>query len=74
MPKSRNRKNHKQKVANRNKNMQQQAKKFQQLYNERLIEELKKQHEEYLKNSSGETENNGLVQPTDNTELQSNEA
>jgi len=74
MPKSRNRKNHKQKVANRNKNMQQQVKKFQQLYNERLIEELKKQHEEHLMNSSGDTENDGLVQPTDNTELQSNEA
>lgn len=69
MPKSRNRKNHKQKVAQRNQNMQKQAQKFQQLYNERLIEELKKQHEEYLKNSSGQTENDGLIQSTDNTEL-----
>lgn len=69
MPKSRNRKNHKQKVAQRNQSMQKQAQKFQQLYNERLIEELKKHHEEYLKNSSGETENDGLIQSTDNTEL-----
>lgn len=68
MPKSRNRKNHKQKVVQRNQNMQKQTQKFQQLYNERLIEELKKYHEEYVK-SSGETENDGLIQSTDNTEL-----
>jgi hypothetical protein len=68
MPKSRNRKNHKQKVAQRNQNVQKQTQKFQQLYNERLIEELKKYHEEYIK-SSGETENDGLIQSTDNTEL-----
>lgn len=68
MPKSRNRKNHKQKVVQRNQNMQKQTQKFQQLYNERLIEELKKYHEEYIK-SSGETENDGLIQSTDNTEL-----
>ena len=68
MPKSRNRKNHKQKVAQRNQNVQKQTQKFQQLYNERLIEELKKYHEDYIK-SSGETENDGLIQSTDNTEL-----
>jgi predicted metal-dependent hydrolase len=68
MPKSRNRKNHKQKVAQRNQNTQKQAQKFQQLYNEKLIEELKKYHEEYLK-SSGDTENDGPIQSTDNTEL-----
>ena len=68
MPKSRNRKNHKQKVVQRNQNVQKQTQKFQQLYNERLIEELKKYHEEYIK-SSGETENDGLIQSTDNTEL-----
>lgn len=68
MPVSRNRKNHKKKVAQRNKNVQQQAKKIQQIYNEKFIEHLKQMHEEYVK-SSGDTENNGLIQPTTNTEL-----
>ena len=68
MPKSRNRKNHKQKVANRNKTREQQAKNLQKVYNEKLVEHLKQMHDEYLKNS-GNTENNGLVQPTTHTEL-----
>ena len=68
MPKSRNRKNHKQKVANRNKTREQQAKNLQKVYNEKLVEHLKQMHDEYLKNS-GNTENDGLVQPTSYTEL-----
>lgn len=70
MPKSRNRKNHKQKVANRNKNREQQAKNLQKIYNETLIERLKQMHVEHV-NSSGytETDDNGFIQPTANTEL-----
>ena len=68
MPKSRNRKNHKQKVVNRNKTREQQAKNMQKIYNEKLVEHLKQMHEEYLKNS-GNTENDGLIQPTTETEL-----
>jgi predicted DNA binding CopG/RHH family protein len=68
MPVSRNRKNHKKKVAQRNQTRQQEAKKMQTLYNETLIKHLKDMHEEYVK-SSGDTENNGFVQPTTNTEL-----
>lgn len=68
MPVSRNRKNHKKKVAQRNKNREQQVKQMQKLYNDKVIEHLKQLHEEYVK-SSGETENNGPIQPTDNTEL-----
>jgi hypothetical protein len=68
MPKSRNRKNHKQKVANRNKTREQQSKNLQKVYNEKLVEHLKQMHEEYLKNS-GNTENDGLIQPTTDTEL-----
>lgn len=70
MPKSRNRKNHKQKVANRNKTREQQTKNLQKIYNEKLIEHLKQMHEEYV-NSSGntETETDGFIQPTTNTEL-----
>lgn len=70
MPKSRNRKNHKQKVANRNKTKEQQTKNLQKIYNEKLIEHLKQMHEEYVKNS-GDTETNtdGFIQPTTNTEL-----
>lgn len=68
MPVSRNRKNHKKKVAQRNKNREQQVKQMQKLYNEKMIEHLKQMHEEYVK-SSGDTENNGPIQPTDNTEL-----
>ena len=68
MPVSRNRKNHKKKVAQRNKNREQQVKQMQKLYNDKVIEHLKQMHEEYVK-SSGETENNGPIQPTVNTEL-----
>ena len=68
MPKSRNRKNHKQKVVNRNKTREQQAKNMQKIYNEKLVEHLKQMHEEYLKNS-GNTENDGFIQPTTETEL-----
>lgn len=68
MPVSRNRKNHKKKVAQRNKNREQQVKQMQKLYNDKVIEHLKQMHEEYVK-SSGETENNGPIQPTNNTEL-----
>ena len=68
MPVSRNRKNHKKKVANRNKERQQQAKKMQKIYNEKMIEHLKQLHEEFLK-ESGNTENNGFVQSAPNTEL-----
>ena len=70
MTKSRNRKNHKQKVANRNKTKEQQTKNLQKIYNEKLIEHLKQMHEEYV-NSSGatETETDGFIQPTTNTEL-----
>jgi len=68
MPVSRNRKNHKKKVAQRNKQHKQQVKKAQELYNQKIIEHLKQMHEEYVK-SSGDTENNGPVQSTPNTEL-----
>ena len=68
MPVSRNRKNHKKKVAQRNKNREQQVKQMQKIYNEKMIEHLKQMHEEYLK-TSGETSNDGPIQPTDNTEL-----
>jgi hypothetical protein len=68
MPKSRNRKNHKQKVVNRNKTREQQVKNLQKVYNEKLVEHLKQMHEEHLKNS-GNTENDGLIQPTTDTEL-----
>lgn len=70
MPKSRNRKNHKQKVANRNKTKEQQTKNLQKIYNEKLIEHLKQMHEEYVKSSGDtETETDGFIQPTTNTEL-----
>lgn len=71
MPKSRNRKNHKQKVANRNKNREQQAKNLQKIYNEKLIEHLKQMHQEHIINSGDTTETitDGLVQSTTNTEL-----
>jgi predicted DNA binding CopG/RHH family protein len=70
MPKSRNRKNHKKKVANRNQVREGQAKNLQKIYNEKLIEHLKQMHEEYVNNSgSTETETDGFIQPTDNTEL-----
>ena len=68
MPVSRNRKNHKKKVAQRNKEQKAQIKKAQELYTKKMIEHLKQMHEEYVK-SSGETENNGPIQPTINTEL-----
>ena len=68
MPVSRNRKNHKKKVANRNKVREQQVKNMQKVYNEKMIEHLKQLHEEYLK-ESGNTENNGFVQSAPNTEL-----
>lgn len=68
MPVSRNRKNHKKKVAQRNKNKEQQIKKMQSIYNEKFVEQLKQLHEEYLKNS-GDTTEDGLIQSTDNTQL-----
>jgi hypothetical protein len=68
MPVSRNRKNHKKKVANRNKVREQQVKNMQKIYNEKMIEHLKQLHEEYLK-ESGNTENDGLIQSATNTEL-----
>lgn len=68
MPVSRNRKNHKKKVAQRNKQHKQHVKKAQELYTQKMIEHLKQMHEEYVK-SSGDTENNGPIQPTINTEL-----
>lgn len=68
MPVSRNRKNHKKKVANRNKVREQQVKNMQKIYNEKMIEHLKQLHEEYLK-ESGNTENDGLIQSALNTEL-----
>lgn len=68
MPKSRNRKNHKQKVKQRNAQMDQLAKTYQKMYNQKMIEHLKALHEEHIKNS-GTTENDGPIQPTDNTEL-----
>lgn len=68
MPVSRNRKNHKKKVAHRNREHKAQIKKAQELYTQKMVEQLKQMHEEYVR-SSGETENNGLIQPTDNTEL-----
>ena len=66
MPVSRNRKNHKKKVAQRNKEHKAQIKKAQELYTQKMIEHLKQMHEDYVK-SSGETENNGPIQPTINT-------
>jgi hypothetical protein len=68
MPVSRNRKNHKKKVAQRNKEQKQQIKKAQELYTQKMIEHLKQMHEDYVK-SSGDTENDGPIQPTINTEL-----
>lgn len=68
MPKSRNRKNHKQKVKQRNAQMDQLAKTYQKMYNQKMIEHLKALHEEHIKNS-GTTENDGPIQSTDNTEL-----
>ena len=68
MPKSRNRKNHKQKVQQRNAQMNQLEKTYQKMYNQKMIEHLKALHEEHTK-TSGTTENDGPIQPTDNTEL-----
>jgi hypothetical protein len=68
MPKSRNRKNHKQKVQQRNAQMDHLAKTYQKMYNQKMIEHLKALHEEHIKNS-GTTENDGPIQSTDNTEL-----
>jgi len=68
MPKSRNRKNHKQKVQQRNVQMNQLEKTYQKMYNQKMIEHLKALHEEHTK-TSGTTENDGPIQPTDNTEL-----
>lgn len=68
MPKSRNRKNHKQKVQQRNAQNEQLGKMYEKLYNQKMIEHLKALHEERL-NNSGTTENDGLIQSTDNTEL-----
>lgn len=67
MPVSRNRKNHKKKVMHRNKTMQHQMRSFQKLYNEKVVEQLKQLHEEYLKNS-GETTDRPIL-PADNTQL-----
>jgi hypothetical protein len=68
MPKSRNRKNHKQKVRQRNAQMNQLEKTYQKMYNQKMIEHLKALHEEHTR-TSGTTENDGPIQPTDNTEL-----
>ena len=68
MPKSRNRKNHKQKVQQRNAQMNQLEKTYQKMYNQKMIEHLKALHEEHTK-TSGTTENDGPIQLTDNTEL-----
>jgi hypothetical protein len=68
MPKSRNRKNHKQKVQQRNAQMNQLEKTYQKMYNQKMIEHLKVLHEEHTR-TSGTTENDGPIQPTDNTEL-----
>jgi hypothetical protein len=68
MPKSRNRKDHKKKVQQRNAQMNQLEKTYQKMYNQKMIEHLKALHEEHIK-TSGTTENDGPIQPTDNTEL-----
>jgi hypothetical protein len=68
MPVSRNRKNQKKKAAQRTKTQKQQVKKIQDLYTQKMVEKLKEIHEEYVENS-GKTENDGFIQPTDNTEL-----
>lgn len=68
MPKSRNRKNHKQKVQQRNVQNEQLGKMYQKLYSQKMVEHLKALREEHL-NKSGTTENDGPIQPTNNTEL-----
>jgi len=68
MPKSRNRKDHKKKVQQRNAQMNQLEKTYQKMYNQKMIEHLKALHEEHIK-TSGTTENDGPIQPNDNTEL-----
>ena len=68
MPKSRNRKDHKKKVQQRNAQMNQLEKTYQKMYNQKMIEHLKALHEEHIK-TSGTTENDGPIQPTNNTEL-----
>ena len=68
MPKSRNRKDHKKKVQQRNAQNEQLGKVYQKLYNQKMVEHLKALHEEHIK-TSGTTENDGPIQPTDNTEL-----
>ena len=68
MPKSRNRKDHKKKVQQRNAQMNQLEKTYQKMYNQKMIEHLKALHEEHIR-TSGTTENDGPIQPTDNTEL-----
>ena len=68
MPKSRNRKDHKKKVQQRNSQMNQLEKTYQKMYNQKMIEHLKALHEEHIK-TSGTTENDGPIQPTNNTEL-----
>ena len=68
MPKSRNRKDHKKKVQQRNAQIDQLGKMYQKMYNQKMIEHLKSLHEEHIR-TSGTTENDGPIQPTDNTEL-----
>ena len=68
MPKSRNRKDHKKKVQQRNAQNEQLGKVYQKLYNQKMVEHLKALHEEHIR-ISGTTENDGPIQPTDNTEL-----
>lgn len=68
MPKSRNRKDHKKKVQQRNNQIDQLGKMYQKMYNQKMVEHLKALHEEHIKNS-GTTENDGPIQPTDSTEL-----
>ena len=68
MPKSRNRKDHKKKVQQRNTQIDQLGKMYQKMYNQKMVEHLKALHEEHTR-TSGTTENDGPIQPTDNTEL-----
>ncbi len=68
MPKSRNRKNQKQKAQQRNVQIDQLGKMYQKMYNQKMIEHLKALHEEHIK-TSGTTENDGPIQSADNTEL-----
>ena len=55
-------------MRQRNAQMNQLEKTYQKMYNQKMIEHLKALHEEHTR-TSGTTENDGPIQPTDNTEL-----